>query len=56
MVSIFVRKSERKELHLLTVKELEAVSQGLSSLFHCGKEKFAVVGARVWVVGESGCD
>lgn len=33
MVSIFIWKIERKELHFLTVKELEVLSLGLRSLF-----------------------
>ena len=33
MVSIFVWKNERKELHLSVVNELEVLSLGLRSLF-----------------------
>lgn len=58
MVSIFIWKNERKEVHVLTVKELE-VSLGLRSLFYCGKKRLGVVGARVyevWVVGRLDCD
>ena len=41
---IFVWKSERKELHLLVVKELEVTSVGLRSLFMVEKRVFGLVG------------